>query len=69
VGAEYILKWLPIGTHDWEKFVKPEDLINISKKNNLSLKKLDGIQFNILNGSWEISRDTSVNYIVKFVKI
>ena len=69
VGAEYILKWLPIGTHDWEKFVKPEDLINISKKNNLSLKKLDGMQFNILNGSWEISRDTSVNYIVKFVKI
>ena len=43
--------------------------INISKKNNLSLKKLDGMQFNILNGSWEISRDTSVNYIVKFVKI
>ena len=69
VGAEYILKWLPIGTHDWEKFVKPEDLINISKKNNLSLKKLDGMQFNILNGSWEISRDTSVNYIVKFEKI
>ena len=69
VGAEYILKWLPIGTHDWEKFVKPEDLINISKKNNLSLKKLDRMQFNILNGSWEISRDTSVNYIVKFVKV
>jgi len=69
VGAEYILKWLPIGTHDWEKFVKPEDLINISKKNNLSLKKLDGMQFNILDESWKISRDTSVNYIVKFVKI
>ena len=69
VGAEYILKWLPIGTHDWEKFVKPEDLINISKKNNLSLKKLDGMQFNILEKSWKISRDTSVNYIVKFVKV
>ena len=69
VGAEYILKWLPIGTHDWEKFVKPEDLINISKKNNLSLKKLDGMQFNILDKSWKISRDTSVNYIVKFVKV
>ena len=69
VGAEYILKWLPIGTHDWEKFVKPEDLINISKKNNLSLKKLDGMQFNILDKSWKISRDTSVNYIIKFVKV
>ena len=69
IGAEYILKWLPIGTHEWEKFVKPEDLISISKKNNLSLKNLDGMKFNILDDSWKISRDTSVNYIVKFVKI
>ena len=69
IGAEYILKWLPIGTHDWEKFIKPADLINISKKNNLSLKKLDGMKFNILDNSWKVSRDTSINYIVKFVKI
>jgi 2-polyprenyl-6-hydroxyphenyl methylase/3-demethylubiquinone-9 3-methyltransferase len=68
VGAEYILKWLPIGTHDWEKFVKPNDLINISKKNNLILKKLDGMKFNILDNSWEVSSDTSVNYITKFIK-
>ena len=69
IGAEYILKWLPIGTHDWEKFVKPEDLIDISKKNNLSLKKLDGMKFNILDDSWKVSGDTSVNYIIKFIKI
>ncbi len=68
VGAEYILKWLPIGTHDWEKFVRPADLINISKKNNLTLKKLDGIKFNVLNNSWKVCSDTSVNYITKFVK-
>jgi 2-polyprenyl-6-hydroxyphenyl methylase/3-demethylubiquinone-9 3-methyltransferase len=68
VGAEYILKWLPIGTHDWEKFIRPNDLINISKKNNLILKKLDGMKFNILNNSWKVSDDTSVNYITKFVK-
>jgi 2-polyprenyl-6-hydroxyphenyl methylase/3-demethylubiquinone-9 3-methyltransferase len=68
IGAEYILKWLPIGTHDWEKFVKPNDLINISKKNNLIFKKLDGMKFNILDNSWEISDNTSVNYITKFVK-
>jgi 2-polyprenyl-6-hydroxyphenyl methylase/3-demethylubiquinone-9 3-methyltransferase len=68
VGAEYILKWLPIGTHDWEKFVKPDDLINIFKKNNLSLKKLDGMKFNILDNNWNVSNDTSVNYIVKFIK-
>ena len=68
VGAEYILKWLPIGTHDWEKFIKPIDLIHFSKKNNLTLKKLDGLNFNILNNSWRISDDTSVNYITKFIK-
>jgi 2-polyprenyl-6-hydroxyphenyl methylase/3-demethylubiquinone-9 3-methyltransferase len=68
VGAEYILKWLPIGTHDWEKFVKPSELIDISKKNNLSLKKLDGMNFNILDNSWKVTNDTSVNYITKFIK-
>jgi len=68
IGAEYILKWLPIGTHDWEKFVTPNDLIKISKKNSLSLKKLDGMKFNILDDSWKISNDTSVNYIVKLKK-
>jgi 2-polyprenyl-6-hydroxyphenyl methylase / 3-demethylubiquinone-9 3-methyltransferase len=68
VGAEYILKWLPIGTHDWEKFVKPSELIRITKKNNLSLKKLDGMNFNILDNSWKVANDTSVNYIAKFIK-
>ena len=68
VGAEYILKWLPIGTHDWEKFIKPNDLITIPKKNGLSLKKLDGMKLNILNNTWRVSSDTSVNYIIKLIK-
>ena len=68
IGAEYILRWLPIGTHDWGKFVRPNDLINISKKNNLIFKKLDGMKFNILDNSWKVSDDTSVNYITKFLK-
>ena len=68
IGAEYILKWLPIGTHEWEKFIKPNDLIDITKKNNLALKKLDGMQFNIFDNSWKISADTSVNYIVTLIK-
>ncbi len=68
VGAEYILQWLPIGTHDWERFIKPEDLIKISKKNRLELKKLDGLKFDILNNKWDLSNDTSVNYITKFKK-
>ena len=69
VGAEYILKWLPIGTHEWEKFVKPHELKNIQKKNNLLLSKLDGMHFSMIKDEWNISKDTSVNYIAKFIKI
>jgi 2-polyprenyl-6-hydroxyphenyl methylase/3-demethylubiquinone-9 3-methyltransferase len=68
IGAEYILKWLPIGTHDWEKFIVPSDLINISKKNNLSLKRIDGMNFDVFSNRWKTSSDTSVNYILKLIK-
>ena len=68
IGAEYILRWLPIGTHEWEKFLKPEDLISIQKKNNLKLDKLNGMNFNILKDKWSVGDDKSVNYIAKFIK-
>ena len=68
VGAEYVLRWLPIGTHDWEKFVKPEELKEILSKNNLFLKKLDGMHFNIIKDEWNITNDLSINYIAKFLK-
>ena len=69
IGAEYVLRWLPIGTHDWEKFVKPEDLKKILSKNNLKLEKLDGMNFNIIKDEWNVSSDTSINYIVKSIKL
>ena len=69
VGAEYVLRWLPIGTHDWEKFVRPGDLNKILNKNNLKLEKLDGMNFNIIKDEWSVSSDTSINYIVKSIKI
>jgi len=68
VGAEYIMRWLPIGTHEWDKFVKPEELIKISQKNDLKLKKLDGMKFNLLRDEWKLSSDKSVNYIAQFEK-
>ena len=68
IGAEYILRWLPIGTHEWEKFVKPIDLINILKKYNLKVGSLDGMKFNLIKNEWSISSDKSVNYIGKFIK-
>ena len=68
LGAEYFLRWLPIGTHDWEKFVRPEDLINILKKNNLILDELHGMKFDLIKDQWNLSSDKSVNYIAKFTK-
>ena len=68
IGAEYILKWLPIGTHDWNKFLKPSDLINICKNNSLNLNNLIGVKFDILKNEWIVSRDSSVNYLAQFSK-
>ena len=68
VGAEYILRWLPIGTHEWDKFIKPNNLINILNENNLRLDRIDGMKFNLLFDKWEVSTDKSVNYIAKFIK-
>ena len=53
---------------EYQKFIKPEDLIKISKINNLKLEKLDGIKFNLLTEQWSLSSDNSVNYIAKFKK-
>ena len=68
IGAEYILRWLPIGTHEWEKFVEPKELVSSLKKINFSLENLDGVKFDILRDKWKLSNDKSVNYIAKFVK-
>tara|TARA_B100000989_G_scaffold77289_1_gene54889 strand:- start:5540 stop:6268 length:729 start_codon:yes stop_codon:yes gene_type:complete len=68
IGAEYILRWLPIGTHEWTKFLKPEQLISMLEKNNFKLERVDGMKFNILTDSWNISDDKSINYITKFIK-
>ena len=69
IGAEYVLRWLPIGTHDWEKFVKPDNLVSLAINSNLKLKKLSGMKFNPIIDSWSLSNDKSVNYIAKFKKI
>ena len=68
IGAEYIMRWLPIGTHSWEKFVKPDDLIEVLKNYNLELDELVGMKFNLIKDEWSISTDKSVNYIGKFIK-
>ena len=68
IGAEYVLKWLPIGTHQWEKFVKPDDINQIAKNNSLLFKNITGVKFNLLSLEWKKTKDISVNYISQFVK-
>ncbi len=68
LGAEYILRWLPIGTHDWDKFLTPEDLEIISNKNNFKLDETIGMKFDIFLKKWSRSDDASVNYISTFLK-
>ena len=64
IGAEYILRWLPIGTHDWNKFVKPEELEEILIKKNFFTVDIQGLSFNPLRKKWKRSNDLSVNYII-----
>jgi 2-polyprenyl-6-hydroxyphenyl methylase/3-demethylubiquinone-9 3-methyltransferase len=69
VGAEYILNWLPRGTHDWNKFLKPNEIISASANYQLTLKETVGFKFNIFLREWQKSRDTDVNYALSFKKI
>jgi len=68
IGAEYILRWLPIGTHDWNKFIKPEELENYLSKEKLSTIEVKGLKFNPLTRKWKRSNDLSVNYIICSLK-
>ena len=68
LGAEYILRWLPIGTHDWEKFLTPKDLEIIAHKNDFTIRGMVGIKYNLFAKKWHRSTDSSVNYISIFSK-
>ena len=64
VGAEYILGWLPRGTHQWDKFVTPSELEGAIADGGLSVVETTGVVYNPLADKWSISRDTGVNYMV-----
>jgi 2-polyprenyl-6-hydroxyphenyl methylase/3-demethylubiquinone-9 3-methyltransferase len=62
LGAEYILRWLPKGTHQWEKFVTPEELEAAVARTGLRVIDISGMVYNPLRDAWTLSRDTGVNY-------
>jgi 2-polyprenyl-6-hydroxyphenyl methylase/3-demethylubiquinone-9 3-methyltransferase len=68
IGAEYILNWLPKGTHSYDKFLKPEEIITNATKYNLSLNETMGFVYNIIFNEWRKSKDISVNYALSFTK-
>ena len=68
LGAEYILRWLPIGTHRWDKFITPQELEVVTNKNNFLIDETIGMKFNFFLKKWYRNSDTSVNYISTFLK-
>jgi 2-polyprenyl-6-hydroxyphenyl methylase / 3-demethylubiquinone-9 3-methyltransferase len=68
VGAEYILRWLPIGTHDWNKFIKPEELQKKLSDKKFITNDIKGLSFNPVFNKWKKSSDLSVNYIICSIK-
>jgi 2-polyprenyl-6-hydroxyphenyl methylase / 3-demethylubiquinone-9 3-methyltransferase len=68
VAAEYVLGWLPCGTHDWRKFVRPSELVLGLRRNGLQAIGLAGVSYDWLRGEWSLSRDLEVNYMVVAVR-
>ena len=68
IGAEYILRWLPVGTHDWNKFIKHEELECYLSKEKFVTTDIKGLNFNPLLNKWKKSKDLSVNYIITSLK-
>lgn len=64
VGAEYVLRWLPRGTHQWEKFLRPSELTEGLENTGLSVLDLTGVAYNPLSDDWHLSRDMAVNYML-----
>ena len=68
VGAEYVLRWLPVGTHDWRRFVKPSELAAAARPCGLRVTHLEGLGYVPLADTWRAVSDLSVNYMAFAVR-
>jgi 2-polyprenyl-6-hydroxyphenyl methylase/3-demethylubiquinone-9 3-methyltransferase len=68
VGGEYILRWLPPGTHDWRKFLRPSEIVLGLRRNGLLVTRLTGVVYDPRRGEWSLSPDLRVNYMVAAVR-
>ena len=64
IAAEYILRWLPKGTHDWRKFVRPSELVNHMRRVGIATADMQGISYDVINAKWKESDSLAVNYLV-----
>lgn len=69
VGAEYILRWLPVGTHQWERFVTPDELARHTEAAGLAVSAREGIVYNPLTDAWSLSADLDVNYMASVARL
>jgi len=68
IGAEYVMRWLPVGTHDWRKFVKPSELARGLRPHNVQVSDITGMVYSPLKDVWSLSKDLDVNYLVSAVR-
>lgn len=68
VGAEYVLRWLPAGTHQWDRFITPDELSRFAAAAGLTPGRAEGLLYNPLTGSWSLGPDTDVNYLLAAVR-
>ena len=68
IGAEYLLRWLPVGTHQWRKFITPKEIGTMARAAGLRLSDAAGMTLEPVNGRWVMSRDMAMNYIVALAK-
>jgi 2-polyprenyl-6-hydroxyphenyl methylase/3-demethylubiquinone-9 3-methyltransferase len=67
IGAEYILRWLPIGTHDFKKFLKPYEIVSLMEDERVQFNEISGFEYNLLKDEWRNSNNNDVNYILSFI--
>ena len=64
IGAEYVMRWLPRGTHNWKKFVRPSELAAGLRRGGIDVSNISGLSFDLLGDQWRVSDDVSINYIM-----
>jgi 2-polyprenyl-6-hydroxyphenyl methylase/3-demethylubiquinone-9 3-methyltransferase len=68
IGAEYVLRWLPRGTHDWRRFLRPSEFVLGLRRAGLATTKLTGLRYRLTSGDWALTDDLSVNYLLMAIK-